>query len=225
MSAHDERRGPVEDHDWPDRLSARVASAGERPVIHGYSIAGDLARHYSFGEQTLLALTGALPDEATGRAFEWAMQLLGATSVADAPAHTAVVVRLCGASPGAAFAAGFTAATELATAMIDRHAALIAWLEGGGAYPAEHAGDGALAAEARARLALEVPALACSPTDEAALIAILHRCGLCDPAQIVGAVALAKLPVVMGEAIAQRPLGFRGYPMNVPDFVALEIDR
>src|SRR5690606_2603574 len=72
-----ERRGPVEDHAWPARLSARVATARPVPRIHGYAIADDLARYYSLAEQTLLALTGAIPDEATGRAFEWAMQMLG----------------------------------------------------------------------------------------------------------------------------------------------------
>lgn len=220
-----ERRGPVEDHAWPERLSARVATARPVPRIHGYAIADDLARYYSLAEQTLLALTGAIPDEATGRAFEWAMQMLGATTVLDAPVHTAVVVRLCGASPGAAYAAGFVAATELATALVEEHASLLAWLDGPrGELPSEHRGtseaDRAVVNAALEHLSgFDVPALRHAPTANAALIAILHRCGLRDEARLVAAISMAKLPVVMAEAAFQQPLAFRSYPMDLPDFV------
>jgi hypothetical protein len=228
MSGH-EQRGPVEDNAWPARLSARVASPGPRPAIHGYAIADDLARYYSFAEQTLLALTGVIPDEATGRAFEWAMQVLGATSVAQAPAHAAIVVRLCGASPGAAYAAGFMAATELATSLVDAHASLVSWLDGARPdFPAEHRGateaDSAIVLAARERLG-ELAVWAEAPTADAALLAILHRAGVRDAAQLVAAVSLAKLPVVMGEALAQRPLAFRGYPMDLPEFTLEENSR
>src|SRR5690606_39981267 len=65
------------------QLSARVASTDGR--IHGYDVVEDLSRHYSFAEQTYLALTGALPDAAQVRAFEWALSILSATSIAEAP--------------------------------------------------------------------------------------------------------------------------------------------
>lgn len=219
----DERTGPVEDFAWPARLSARVASTDGR--IHGYSVRGDLAEHYSQSEQALLTLTGELPDEPAARAFEWATQVLGATSVAEAPVHTAIVARLCGAAPAAAYAAGFTALTEQATDLVDRHDALLAWLNGEAAvFPEAHVSlagaDRALVDEARRAIGeLDVPALERSPASEAALIAILHRAGLRDRAQLVAAVALARLPVLMAETIAQRPLAFRGYPMDLPDFV------
>lgn len=221
----DRKHGPVEAHRWPSHLPARVASPGAQPRIHGYAVLEDLARHYSFAEQTYLALTGSLPEAEQARAFEWALSVLGATSVAEAPVHCAVVVRLCGASTGAAYAAGFTSLTEQATDLLARHEDLLAWLDGERpSFPEAHAGDGpedrALRDEARTLPALSVPALELPLSAEATVLAVLHRCGIRTPAAMLATIAMARLPVLAAETMAQRPLAFREYPMDLPDFAA-----
>lgn len=221
----DPKSGPVETHAWPPQLSARVASTDGR--IHGYDVVEDLSRHYSFAEQTYLALTGALPDAAQVRAFEWALSILSATSIAEAPVHCATVVRLCGASTGAAYAAGLAALTEQATDLVIRHASLLEWLDGTReALPAEHAArtarDRRVASEARRALAeleiLEETLLSA----EATVLTVLHRAGVREPSAMIAVVTMARLPVLAGETMAQRPLAFRDYPMDLPDFVVEE---
>lgn len=220
--SEDRRRGPVEAHPWPPRLRARVASPDGR--VHGYDVVEDLARHYSFAEQAYLSLTGSLPDAAEARAFEWALSILSETSVAEAPVHCAVVVRLCGASPGAAYAAGLTALTEQATDLVRRHESLFDWLDGRAPFPPEHAArslsDRRALEEARRALgALSIDALDEPLSAEATALAVLHRAGIRAPAAIIAVVTMARLPVLAAETAAQPPLAFRDYPMDLPDFV------
>jgi hypothetical protein len=83
------------DGEWPEQLTARVVDPGPPVRIHGYAVADDLARHRSVSDVTYLALTGELPSEEQSRVFARTMVVLSAITVAEAPAHAAVLARIC----------------------------------------------------------------------------------------------------------------------------------
>ena len=62
--------GPFDREAWPARLAAHVVSPGPEPRLHGYAVAGDLARFYGAIDVTWLVLRGELPTaaEQIGRA-------------------------------------------------------------------------------------------------------------------------------------------------------------
>lgn len=57
-----------------------------------------------------------------------------------------------------------------------------------------------------------------SPTLDAAVLAVLHRCGLRTAPALTSALTLAALPTAAAEAFAVRPASFRDYPMDLPRF-------
>ncbi len=81
--------GPFDREAWPARLAAPVVSPGPEPRLHGYAVAGDLARFYGAIDVTWLVLRGELPTAAERAAFDVAMVLLAPVSVGEAPAHAA----------------------------------------------------------------------------------------------------------------------------------------
>ena len=112
MSA-EEFVGPLEGSAaFPERLTARVVTPGERPRVHGYDVEGDLARHYQPSDLLFLMLKGELPPPAASRAFAVASMFLTPVSVAHASTHAAVVGRLCGATPRSSFGVAAIGAAE-----------------------------------------------------------------------------------------------------------------
>ena len=96
MSTPEVWTGPLDAAEWPEKLTARVVTAGARPRLHGYDVEADLARHYSFTEMVLLSLTGNLPTAQEARAFDVALQFAAPVSVQEAPTHaTMVSISLC----------------------------------------------------------------------------------------------------------------------------------
>ena len=216
MTNEDAKRpgSPFDSVEWPQKLKARVVTPGALPRIHGYDAEGDLALHYRFSDTVLLALTGELPDDRTGRAFEVAMQYLAPTSVAEPPAHCGVLARLCGARTSGVLGATAVAAAEQAQFLVE-----------GGEPPANHlaADEADRAAVSRltaalARTGFSCPALGAELSRDAALLALLHACGLKTAEQKQAAIAIARLPCALAEAFAVSPTAFKEYPMNLPPF-------
>ena len=228
MTRDDEKRpgSPFDAVEWPDKLKARVVTPGPAPRIHGYDAEGDLALHYRFSDTILLALTGELPDEETGRAFEIALHFLAPSSVAEPPAHCGVLARLCGARTSGVLGVVALAAAEQSQFLVEGHADLIAWFERPeGGPPARHlAGDEAgLEAVSRLRAALFRTGFACPALDaglsrEAALLAVLHACGLRTSERMQAAIVISRLPCAFAEASSVSPTAFKEYPMKLPPF-------
>jgi hypothetical protein len=219
-------RGPVEVADWPDRLSARVTTPGASPRLHGYEVEGDLARHYGAVELLLLTLTGELPDPGRARAAEIALAFLAPVSVAHASAHGAVLARLCGATTSATVGASAVGLAEQARFLLDRHDALLAWLAAPAAeLPSQHRSESATETASVTRLralleptGLDVGWFSLGPTRDAALLGVLYGCGLRRRELLEAALVVARLPVVVAEAFAEKAANFANYPTDLPAY-------
>ena len=215
---------------FPERLTARVVTPGERPRVHGYDVEGDLARHYQASDLLFLFLNGELPSPVVSRAFSVVLMFLAPVSVAHASTHAAVVGRLCGTPSSSAFGVAAIGAAEHARSLLDEHAELIAWLAAPfSALPKRfHAREAAdLYAVQRLEQALAptgvpVPALAERPSRDAALLMVLFAIGFQRRESLEAAIALARLPSAVAEALAERPTNFGNYPINLPRFAYTE---
>ncbi len=118
------------------------------------------------------------------------------------------------------------ALAERARHLVAEHAALIRWLDApSGDFPVAFVATSAdeEAATARVQAAvqetgLDVPALSASPTRAAALLAVVHACGVRRPEQIEATLVMAQMPCVIAEAFAASPVGFQDYPMRLPPY-------
>lgn len=230
MSSPQDLRGPLDAVEWPSKLTARVVSPGARAMLHGYDVEEDLARHYTFAEVVLLALTGEPPSPETGRAFEAALVFASPVPVAEAPSHAAVVARACAASVNQIQSVAAIALAEQTSALVALHRGFIETLSG--SFPAElpqlwrARDDEERASVARLRRALtgtvEVPALAHDVSRPAALIATFHACGLRSSDRIECALTWARLPIALAEALATKPGTHLEYPLMLPDTVYTE---
>lgn len=216
-----ERKGPLESRPFPPVLEAHAVDEREpfAPRIHGYDVEGDLARHYRFTDAVYLALTGELPTEDQGRAFEVTLVHALPIGAGVAPTHAAILAAYCGAPPSGLLS---TAAGTLAEGVAEAIERVLA----GGPLPAEACAtsDEEHASVARLRQALEglleVPLLAQSPRREIALVAALHACGLRTAPTLAAALTLARLPAVVAETARRNTTNFvREYPVNQPPFV------
>jgi hypothetical protein len=220
------RRGPIEDNEWPERLKSHVVTAGAAPRVHGYLVESDLAKHYRFTDTALLALTGELPSEAEGAAFDVAMTFLAPLSVAEAPAHAAALARVCGARSSAILAAAAITLAERARFIVAQCGKLLDWL----AAP-DDALDPSIEAQgeedrvavqalrdALARRHVDIEVLAKPLSREAALVATLWFAGLRRPEQVETALVMASLPTVVAEAHCHDVASFREYPIKLPPF-------
>lgn len=220
--------GPIEDLEWPTRIRARVVEPGTAPRVHGFDVQNDLARHYRFGETILIALTGEAPDEATGRAFEIAMIFGSAISVLEAPAHAAMLSRVCGARPSGIEAVAATTLAERARSIYDELEPAIPRLLVGslnGMAP-RLAPRSAAEREAVGRLrtalgafASRMPALGYDLNLDAAILAVLLACGLRNREPIECALCVAGIATTCAEAFAATPGDHRSYPIDLPKFV------
>lgn len=218
--------GPIDGNVWASHLTARVIDPGPPARVHGYEVDGDLALHYRYTDLLRLALVGDLPSDAEGRAFDLAIQLLAPIDVSSAPAHAGVLARTCGARSSAAIGIAALALAEQARHITAEHAALLSWLDDPrGELPATFVTHSPEEATAVARIqaavrdtGIEVPALAASPTRMAALLAIVHACGLRRAEQIEAALVIARMPCVLAECFAAAAGAFQVYPMRLPPF-------
>lgn len=215
--------------EWPDKLAAHVVEDGDGapPRIHGFDVESDLAQHYPFVTTVVLALTGELPDEASAAAIDVALRFLTPVSVAAAPAHAAVLSRVAGARTGNIVAVGALGLCEQARDRLARQVETLAWLAAGAtdAPPASAcpagAGDRESVERLRAALVttgLVVPALARDVSREAAVLGVLHACGLTRPEQLETVIVFAGLACVAAEAFAWAHGRIREYPTNLPRF-------
>jgi hypothetical protein len=218
-----EHEGPVDSTPWPLDLTSRVVDdAPEGPRIHGYDVRDDLARHFSFAEVVLTTLAGQAPSREVGRAFEIALTFLSPMSIGEAPAHAGSLARLCGARASGVLAVACLALTEQSRALVDAQANLLAWLDKpSGALPssARAVSDGDRAAVAKLRQAIapmNAPGLDADPSLDAALLAVLHACGLTTRDGIEAALLVARIGCAAAEGFAVKPASFRDYPMNNP---------
>jgi hypothetical protein len=219
--------GPIEDRSSPGAIEAHVITPGPDPHLHGFSVEGDLAVHYRFPELVQVALTGAAPDEAKGRAFDIALQFLAPLAIAEAPAHAAVLARVCGAPSSSILAVTCIALAERARQVIAEHGDLLAWLDTAGdelpaRYGSSSAEDAACVDRLRIALAsagVEVPRLARGLKRLTALFMTLHFADLRRPEQLETALVMASLAPTMAEAMSHTSASFAEYPINVPAFI------
>jgi hypothetical protein len=218
--------GPLEEASFPEQLSARVVTPGASPRLHGYDVEGDLAAHYSGAELTFLCLTGELPSEEALAMFEVASVFLAPVSVAHASTHAAVLARLCGATPSTTIGTAAIGLAEQARALLDQHEDLLRWLRKPTddlPEPFRATGPEDVASVERLRMLLSkrgftLPSLDRGPTRTAALLMLLHAAGLWRRERIEAAIVLSRMPIVIAEALAERPTNFGNYPMNLPRF-------
>lgn len=207
MSADEEPRGTVASHPWPTTLAAHVASAGPPARVHGYDLRRDLAVHYDFGEYLVLALTGRPPSAALGKAANIALIALADATVADASVHAATLARRCGADEKSTLATGLVALAEEAAHLLQT------------AQTSPPQGDAVVAFFAtlpgEIQHALGEPRRTIAQT----ALAVLRLAGLDDPLQLQAALALARAPVMVAEALAVERGDVRDYPMQLPTFV------
>ncbi|MBI4953409.1 MAG: hypothetical protein HY908_15370 [Myxococcales bacterium] len=225
--------GPLDEVAWPAELPAHVMAPGPPVLLHGYAAEDDLGRHYGATEIGYLALTGRLPSAAEAQSYDLALRFLATLPLGEGPTHAAVLARLSGTPHAGVLAVAAVALAERARALVCAHEPWLAWLAAGtgtppdgfAATPGQAAGAGA-GEDARsvARLAALLPegfaraALAQGPTRTAALIAVLHASGLCEPWQLEHTLATAPLAAVVAEAMRVPPGAFRAYSMQIPPF-------
>ena len=215
--------GPLDVAEWPEKLTARVVTPGARPRLHGYDVEADLARHYSFTETVLLALTGELPTAAEARAFDVALQFAAPASAQEAPTHATILARICMASTSQMQGVAAIALAEQARVLVTQHQRWIEMLKGPLAVIPPEAcatSDGERESVDRLRHALrgtvDVPALSHDLGRPAAVLATLHACGLKSVEAIECALVLARLPVAMAEALSTPSGSHRQYPVQLP---------
>ncbi|MET0594231.1 MAG: hypothetical protein ABW133_16130 [Polyangiaceae bacterium] len=223
--------GPIEDHEFPDAIEARVMTPGAEPRLHGFNVEGDLAIHYRISELVQVALTGAAPDEARGRAFDIALQFLAPLAISEAPTHAAVLARLCGARTSSILAVTCIALAERARQLVADHRELFEWLaRAEGDLPPRFRATCSddLASVQRLEKALAaagiiVPGLT-HASRQSALFMTLHFAGLTRDQHFETVLVLASVAPTLAEAEAHRPGAFEQYPMRLPDFL-YEEDR
>lgn len=226
MSAGDERAGPFDAAEWPEKLRARVVTPGPRPRVRGYDVEDDLARNYSFAEGVLIALTGEPPSAEQGRAFDVAMQFLSPAPVNEAPTHAAALARICAGSDAAIIGTAAVGLAEQARWTVEQNAAMLAWLDEGSGLPPSASmaqGDEERRSVERLREALRPTGLAVSALDgdlgrTPALLAIFHACGLRRPHAIESAWVIARLGTAVAEAMSHKQRAFHLYPTSLPRF-------
>jgi hypothetical protein len=219
--------GPVETYPWPERLRCHVVTPGDDPRLHGYSVEGDLANHYRFSDVVLLALTGELPSDEQGQAFDAALIVLAPLSMAAAPTHATALAQICGSRSSSILGVGAVALAERARHVIAQAAPLLEWLASTLTAPPPPALTAASDEDKRAlerfrgvlaARGVRVPALDHPLSREAALIATLWFAGLTRREQLEAALVLASLPAVSAEAHLHGVASFREYPMQLPPF-------
>ena len=211
-----DEKGPAYQLDTTDRLIGRVVTPGAEPRMHGFDVERDLAKSFGFGEVILTALTGEEPDALRGRAFEAAMIFASAISVAEAPAHAALLARICGSPAASLIGAASITAAERARGIVEANRDLI----GGAQPPASDDPSRTRLAEAIGEGAPECLSQPMART--AAILSVLMWCGLKTEETLIAALTIAALPASIAEGLAARPLAFAEYPLRLPELEYVE---
>lgn len=201
----------------PAQLVARVVAPGSRPLLHGYDVQDDLARHYSFAEVMLTAMTGEAPGERAGRAFEVAVIFASAIGIGEAPAHATMLARLCGARPSGVLSVGGITLAEQARFVVQ------GWLDGEPPSDCQPRDAEEAAAVDRLRAALRArdayPTVLDAPLGLLpAILAVWQFAGLRQSWQLEAALCIARWAAVSAEAMAATPGDLKSYPMCLPAF-------
>lgn len=199
---------PFDAQRWPTTVEGRVVSGAR---IHGYDAVDDLARHVRASDVTFLSLTGELPDEPTSRAFELALIWLAPIGIAEAPAHAALLARVCNAASSQVLAVAALALSEQARSAVESFLA----------RSDEEVGS-PLFAEVLTEIGWRAEGIERARTPAEAALCVLRSCGLGRPDQLESAWVSARLPVVAAEAFAAPKGAFRDYPLNTPPFAYTE---
>jgi hypothetical protein len=218
--------GPLDERTFPETLTGRVTTPGPQPHIHGYDAEGDLARHYSMTDLAFLSLAGELPTPPHALAFNVVLMFLAPISVAEAPAHAAVLARICGTAPSAAIGIAAMALGEQARFLLDRHANLLEWFKSPSselplAYRSESSDEDAAVERLRVALkpsGLSIASLDLRPTRYAALFAALFEMGIQRRVYLEMVLVWARMPVVLAEYLAEKSVNFLRYPANLPSY-------
>jgi len=219
--------GPIDDVTWPDKLSGAVVEAfGSDDRVHGYSVLGDLARHYAHSDHLFLAVTGDLPSDRASRLFRLGLIAWSPVSIAEAPTHVAVLSRICGGTFSAAMGAGLATLAERARSIVESHEPLLAWL----AHPdptlpaVATAPDGAAVEwiDTLRALAEDLQLLDARMTRTAASLTLLFEAGVRDSERMQAAIVLAGSASVLAEALAASPKDLPAYPITLPPFHYVE---
>jgi hypothetical protein len=174
----------------------------------------------------LLALTGDLPSDEQGHAFDAAMTFLAPLSMAAAPTHATALAQICGSRSSSILAVGAVALAERARHVIDEAAPLLEWLASPDApLPpnlASQANDDGRALQGLKEVltarGVHIRALEQPLSRQSALIATLWFAGLTRREQLEAALVMAALPAVSAEAHLHGVASFREYPMQLPPF-------
>lgn len=218
--------GPLESGTWTQRLRAYAVTPGPHPRLWGYDVTRDLAANYSFSDLLYLALKGELPTLSISHAFGRVLMLLAPTTVAEAPTHAALLARLSGADPGSTLGVAAIGLAEQAKDWVESLPPLLSWLdcpttefpkEFLGFRPEDRSATEALA-DAMQRLGLDVPGIDQFPNPRAALVCVLHACGIRSVEHLQSLWVISRLPCVLAEAFAVKSTAFREYPANLPNF-------
>lgn len=218
--------GPIDVADSPEEIEAHVVTPGRRSRLHGYDVEGDLGLHYGLVESFLLSLTGELPEPWQARAAEVALMFLAPVSVAEAPAHAAVVAQICGAGSSAILGVGAITLAEQTHALVERSRELFEWLvSGAGSPPPRYVAvtddDRDSVNHLKVALAardVELKVLEHNLAREPALLTVLFTAGLRRAEHAEAVIVAARLPCLVAEALAWSPRGFHEYPMDLPRF-------
>lgn len=213
---------PLADMHTVASFPAHVVEPGPTPRLHGYGLHDDLARHYTFAESILLALTGELPERNAGRAFSVAMTFLMDTPITEAATHAA---RVCVVGKGGIGSVASVGALGV-VAQCQRDAqdfdAVLAAIEVG-RVPRELAAHSyrERLAVARLRTALPWPELGLLASDIAllpAILATLIRCGIRSEELATVALIHGRLVSTLAEGFGSGDRSFSGLPAKLPEF-------
>lgn len=232
MTADDLGPGPLDEATFPPTLAARVVDVGpDETRLAGYAVESDLAHHYGLTEVLLLAATGELPDARQLALAEVALIGAAPVSPAEAAAHAALLVQLCGGRTAAIAGVAALGLAEQLDDQLEQLAELWPWLRGETPAPP----SGALTDDpqeqrcvTRLHDALRTRGVALPTvladasarlTRWATIVALLQAAGIDDVRAAHGLLLAARLPCLLAEAYAQPVGAFKDYPMNLPRFM------
>jgi len=219
--------GALDDTAWPERLVARAVDRGHADDrLHGYEVLRDVTRNYAYSDVLYLAIVGELPDDRAAKQFQIALCSFCTIAVTEAPAHVAVLSRICGGAMASALGAGLLSLADQARHKVQAHADLLAWLAAPSeTLPPTDEADGPwvetlLATLAHARC--EARLVRDGMSRDAARIALLFEAGVRTAEQLEAAIVASRFCGLAAEALATGPRDLGQYPVKLPPFEYVE---
>jgi hypothetical protein len=210
--------GPMEVLECPEKLKAFVVKPGSDPLLHGYSIKHDLCSNYSFHENFYTTLCGKTCDLETGEIISCLLTELSAISVAEAPCHAGVLVRLCGGDVGSIMATVSIALSQQARHEITRRKWVFNYIEGRlDSVPGEFCCPKDIS---RPKWLNDIKRNFKTPLDKiddlSRVLGLLYECGLKEMHHLAAAWVMTRLPVVVAEAYSWKSNELFNYPITLP---------